>query len=78
MNKLTILDDSNKYEINNAQDLYDLYNDWSIGCEIMSEDDFQAVSSIRENYIAVYEKIDKRQYKLYEFEQLALEIIDHE
>lgn len=79
MNKLIIINDSDKYEINKAQDLYDLYNDWSIDYRLdttkMTIKEYQTVVAIRDDYSSVFKEIEKKEYELLEFEVIALEII---
>lgn len=79
MSKLRIIDGYKIYEINKAQDLYDLYNDWAIDYGLypdsMTAEEDETVSAIREEYIEIFNKIEKKDYELLEFEVIALEII---
>ena len=80
MNKLVIINDSDRYEINEAQDLYDLYNDWFIDYRLdttkMTLKEYQTVIAIRDDYNKVFEEIEKKEYELVEFEDIALKIIE--
>ena len=80
MNKLVIINDSDRYEINEAQDLYDLYNDWFIDYRLdttkMTLKEYQTVVAIRDEYSKVFKEIEKKEYELVEFESIALEIIE--
>lgn len=80
MNKLVIINDSDRYEINEAQDLYDLYNDWFIDYRLdttkMTLKEYQTVIAIRDDYNKVFEEIEKKEYELVEFEDIALGIIE--
>ena len=79
MNKFKIINGSDEYEINTAQDLYDLYNDWSIDYRLdttsMTIKEYETVVAIRDDYNRVFEEIEKKDYELLEFEVIALEII---
>lgn len=79
MNKLKIINGSDEYEINTEQDLYDLYNDWSIDYRLdttsMSIKEYETVTTIRDDYNRVFEAIEKKDYELLEFEAIALGIL---
>ena len=79
MNKFKIINGSDEYEINTAQDLYDLYNDWSIDYRLdttsMTIKEYETVTTIRDDYNRVFEAIEKKDYELLEFEVIALGIL---
>ena len=79
MNKLKIINGSDEYEINTEQDLYDLYNDWSIDYRqdttSMTIKEYETVTTIRDDYNRVFEAIEKKEYELLEFEAIALGIL---
>jgi hypothetical protein len=67
--------------INNAQELYDLYNGFAIDMELIKnlngkeDKDYETVNQIRENYEEVFEKVKAGTYSLEKFEKKALEVI---
>jgi len=76
--KLIIIYKNVKHEISKAQDLFNLYNEWYINSETLSEEDYEIVSTIWKNYKIVFEKIEKKEFRLFEFENMVKEIMDKE
>lgn len=77
--KLIIMNGDEEYEINEAQDLYNMYNDWVIDYNLdpisMTDEEYETVAAIRDEYYSVFKAIEKKTYELLEFEARALEII---
>lgn len=80
MKKLIIMNGDVAYEINEAQDLYNMYNDWVIDYGFdpssMTDEVYETVAVIRDEYSSVFKAIEKKTYELLEFEARALEIIE--
>lgn len=80
MKKLIIINGDVAYEINEAQDLYNMYNDWLIDHGLdpnsMTDEEYETVAAIKDEYSSVFKAIEKKTYELLDDEARALEIIE--